>query len=71
MEPQRIVLRRAVTSFRAVCEVCQAGQPESRGYVGSIIVRELGPGEDRGSVVVCKRGHTTELVCESPAGALR
>jgi hypothetical protein len=70
MEAQRIVLPPRVTSFRAVCEACQVRQPESRGYVDSIVVGELAPGEDRGSVV-CKRGHTIELVRESPAAALR
>jgi hypothetical protein len=46
-EPQRIVLPPRVTSFRAVCAACQAGQPESRGYVGAIVAGELAPGEDR------------------------
>jgi hypothetical protein len=70
MEPQRIILPPRATSFRAVCAACQANQPPSRGYVGSIVVGELAPGEDRGSVV-CKRGHTIELVRETPAAALR
>jgi hypothetical protein len=67
---QRIILPPRVTSFRAVCAACQAGQPESRGYVGAIVVGELAPGEDRGTVV-CRRGHVIELVRESPAAALR
>jgi hypothetical protein len=67
---QRIVLPPRVTAFRAVCSECQARQPESRGYVGAIVVGELAPGEDRGSVV-CKRGHTIEFVRESAAAALR
>jgi hypothetical protein len=70
MGPQRIVLPPRATAFRAVCSECRAGQPESRGYVGSIVAGELAPGEDRGSVV-CGRGHTIELVRESPAAALR
>jgi hypothetical protein len=69
-ERQRIVLPPRATAFRVVCAACQERQPESRGYVGSIVVGELAPGEERGSVV-CKRGHTIELVRESPAAALR
>jgi hypothetical protein len=67
---QRIILPPRVTAFRAVCEACQANQPESRGYVGSIVTGELATDEDQGRVV-CKRGHTIELVRESPAAALR
>jgi hypothetical protein len=66
MEPQRIILPLRVTSFRAVCAECQANQPESRGYMGSIIVSELAPDQECGSVV-CRRGHEIELVRETPA----
>ena len=43
MGPQRIVLPPRVTSFRAVCDPCQANQPPSRGYIGAIVVGELAP----------------------------
>lgn len=70
MEPQRIILPARVTSFRAVCEACQASQPKSRGYVGSTVVGELATDQDDGTVV-CRRGHEIELVRETPAAALR
>jgi hypothetical protein len=70
MDAQRIILPARVTSFRAVCSECQASQPESRGYIGAIVVGELSTHEARGSVV-CRRGHTIELVRETPAAALR
>jgi len=70
MDPQRIILPARVTSFRAVCRECQASQPESRGYIGAIVVGELSTDEAHGSVV-CRRGHTIELVRETPAAALR
>lgn len=37
MERQRIVLPPRVTTFRIVCVACPARQPESRGYMGSIV----------------------------------
>lgn len=67
---QRIVLPPRATAFRVVCDACQASQPPSRGYVGSIVAGELARDQERGAVV-CKRGHTIELVRESPAAALR
>jgi hypothetical protein len=69
-DAQRIILPARVTSFRAVCAECQASQPESRGYMGSIVVGELAPDQDHGSVV-CRRGHEIELVRETPTAALR
>ena len=35
MYDQRIILPPRTTSFRAVCEACQAEQLPSRGYVGA------------------------------------
>jgi hypothetical protein len=69
-DAQRIILPARVTSFRVVCEACRASQPQSRGYVGAIVVGDLPTEEDRGSVV-CRRGHEIELVRETPAAALR
>ena len=70
MSAQRIILPARVTSFRVVCEACQASQPESRGHVGAIVEGALPTDEDHGSVV-CRRGHEIELVRETPAAALR
>jgi hypothetical protein len=53
-----------------VCSECQAGQPESRGYVGATVEGALAPDDDHGTVV-CRRGHAIELVRESPTAALR
>jgi hypothetical protein len=70
MEDQRIILPPRATSFRAVCSACQADQPPSRGYLGSIVEGALALDDDRGSIV-CTRGHEIELVRETPAAALR
>jgi hypothetical protein len=70
MEPQRIILPARVTTFRIVCAACQASQPESRGYVGAIVVGALEAHNDHGSIV-CRRGHEIELVRETPTAALR
>jgi hypothetical protein len=70
MEDQRIILPPRATSFRAVCSACQAVQPPSRGYLGSIVEGALALDDDRGSIV-CQRGHEIELVRETPAAALR
>lgn len=70
MYDQRIILPPRTTSFRAVCEACQAEQLPSRGYVGATVEGALRLEQAHGTVV-CTRGHTITLVRATADAALR
>jgi hypothetical protein len=69
MYDQRIILPPRTTSFRAVCEACQAEQLPSRGYVGATVDGTLRLEQARGTVL-CPRGHVISLVRATPDAAL-
>src|SRR5947209_18308435 len=56
MYDQRIILPPRTTSFRAVCEACQAEQIPSRGYVGATVDGTLRLEQARGTIVCRYQG---------------
>jgi hypothetical protein len=67
---QRIILPPRTTSFRAVCEACQAEQVPSRGYLGATVDGTLRLDQAHGTVL-CPRGHVIAVVRATQEAVIR